>query len=68
MGNSDSRTASTKNLPISAQLSDPKIRQVLGKLISYFSTKIYELAAQKDRLVETILLSSQNIYLESWIS
>ena len=30
-------------------------------LFSYFSTKIYVLGIQKNRLNETVLLSSQNI-------
>ena len=34
---------------------------------SYFSTKIYVLDAQKNGLIETVLLSTQNKCLDCWL-
>ena len=34
---------------------------------SYFSTKTYVVGAQKNRLNETVLLGTQNIWLEWWV-
>ena len=37
------------------------------KIISYFSTKIYVVGTQKNRLNETVLLSTQNICQKFWV-
>ena len=42
--------------------------RVRTKIISYFSTKTYVVGTQKNRLSETILLSTQNISSRCWIS
>ena len=38
-----------------------------GKLFSYFSTKIYVVGTQKNRLNEKVLLSTQNTCLNWWV-
>ena len=43
--------------------SGPQIRVRTGKYFSYFSTKTYVVGTQKNRLNETILLSTQNTCL-----
>ena len=40
-----------------------QIRVRTGKLFSYFSTKTYVVGTQKNRLNETVLLSTQNTCL-----
>ena len=40
---------------------------VTEKLFSYFSTKTYVVGTQKNRLNETVLLSTQNICSKLWI-
>ena len=37
------------------------------KLFSYFSTKTYVVGTQKNRFNETVLLSTQNIFLKLWV-
>ena len=45
-----------------------KIRVHTKKYLSYFSTKTYIVGTQKNRLNETILLSTQNLISRCWIS
>ena len=37
------------------------------KCFSYFSTKTYVVGTQKNRLNETVLLSTQNIHFKCWL-
>ena len=48
-------------------LSGPQIRVRNWKLFSYFSTKTYVVGTRKNRLDETVLLSTQNTCLNWWI-
>ena len=48
-------------------LTGPQIRVLTWKLFSYFSTKTYDVGTQKNRLNETVLLSTQNTCLNWWI-
>ena len=36
-------------------------------IIYYFSTKTYDVGTQKNRLNETVLLSTQNICIDYWV-
>ena len=40
---------------------------VTEKIFSYFSTKTYVVGTQKNRLIETVLLSTKNISLKLWV-
>ena len=53
----------------SLQVSRPPDKSAYLKLIdiSYFSTKTYVVGTQKNRLNETVLLSTQNICLDWWV-
>ena len=48
--------------------SGPQIRVGNWNLFSYFSTKTYVVGTQKNRLDETVLLSTQNTCLNWWIT
>ena len=45
------------------RLTGPQIRERNEKYFSYFSTKTYVVGTQKNRLNETVLLSTQNTCL-----
>ena len=45
----------------------PQIRVRIGKLFLYFSSKTYVVGTQKNRLNETVLLSTQNTCLNYWV-
>ena len=55
------RTRDTSSL--NSTTDRPPIRVRTGKLFSYFSTKTYVVGTQKNRLNETVLLSTQNTCL-----
>ena len=44
-----------------------QIRVRTGKLFSHFSTKTYVVGTQKNRLIETVLLSTQNTCFNWWV-
>ena len=46
--------------------SDVQIRARTGKYFSYFSSKTYVVGTQKNRLNETVLLSTQNKYTNNY--
>ena len=48
-------------------IQDFSWERIPKKLFSYFSTKTYVVGTQKNRLNETVLLSTQNIYLNWWV-
>ena len=60
------RNTSTENKADNAVMNDgrpPDKSAYLKIIFSYFSTKKYDLVTQKNRLNETVLLSTQNISL-----
>ena len=44
-----------------------QIRVRIGKLFLYFSSKIYVVGTRKNRLNETVLLSTQNTCFNQWV-
>ena len=42
-------------------------QECVTDFFSYFSTKIYVVGTQKNRLSVTVLLSSQNICIKLWV-
>ena len=52
-----------EHLKFVCQITGPQLRVRTGKIIYYFSTKTYVLGTQKNRLIETVLLSTQNTCL-----
>ena len=60
------QNAPTENKADNAVMNDgrsPDKSVYLKIIFSYFSTKTYDLATQKNRLIETVLLSTKNICL-----
>ena len=53
----------TVNLQVKPGRSGLQIRVRIGKLFYYFSSKTYTVGTQKNRLNETVLLSTQNTCL-----
>ena len=45
----------------------PLVKSAYQKKKSYFSTKTYVVGTQKNRLIQTVLLSTQNICTNLWI-
>ena len=54
-------TAKSRWCHISDHLPDLQLRVRTPKIFSYFSTETYVVGTQKNRLNETVLLSTQNI-------